>query len=460
MNINDVFEKQGSKCLELRTEPIKARVKRLKSLRSWILANRIRIQQAVYKDLHKAAEETDLNEIYVALGEVKKAIRNLKYWVMPEPERTSIAFIGTKAEIYYEPKGRVLIISPWNYPFNLAVGPLIAAIAAGNSVVIKPSELSAHTSQLLMEMAEELFDEDVVTVFNGGIDVSTELLTLPFDHIFFTGSPRVGKIVMEAASKHLTSVTLELGGKSPCIVDESVNIKDAAKKIAWGKWLNAGQTCVAPDYLFVHEKIKDAFVLALQKEAQNLYGNEDSYTRIISDDHFSRLLGWKEEAVAAGAKLIYEAGSNSDTRYMGPSIVEDVTEGTNIFENEIFGPICMIKSYGNIDEAIDLINSRPKALAAYIFARNNRVVEYFKQKTTAGSFAINETVIQFGHPSLPFGGVNNSGIGKSHGKYGFLAFSNQKSTLKQRVGFTMAKLLYPPYNKFKRLNIDFLIKYF
>ncbi|MCP4460764.1 MAG: aldehyde dehydrogenase family protein [Cytophagales bacterium] len=460
MNINEVFEKQGAKSLELRTDPIKARIRRLKDLRDWILANRTRIQEAVYKDLRKPQEEVDLCETWVTLGEVRKAIRNLKYWVMPKPESTSLAFIGTKAEVYYEPKGRALIISPWNYPFNLGVNPLISAIAAGNTVLLKPSEISTHTSLLLKEMVEELFDDDLVAVFTGGVDVSTELLKLPFDHIFFTGSPRVGKIVMEAASKHLASVTLELGGKSPCIVDESVNIKDAAKKIAWGKWLNAGQTCVAPDYVFVHEKIKTSFLEQLQKEAEILYGGEGSYTSIISEDHYNRLSQWKDQAVEAGARVSYEAESNPETRRMGPSIVEDVGKGTHLNENEIFGPICMVKSFTDIDEAIDLVNSRPKALAAYIFARNKKVVEQFKRRTSAGSFAVNDTVIQFGHPSMPFGGVNNSGIGKSHGRYGFLEFSNQKSILKQRVGFTMAKNLYPPYNKFKRLNIDFLLKYF
>lgn len=424
------------------------------------MCNRVRIQEAVFKDLCKPPEEVDLYETWIALAEVRKAIKNLKYWMMPEPESTSIAFLGTKAEVYLEPKGRVLIISPWNYPFNLAVGPLISAIAAGNTVIMKPSEISPYTSQLLKEMVEELFDADMITVFTGGVDISTELLNLPFDHLFFTGSPRVGKIIMKASSKYLASVTLELGGKSPCIVDESANIKDAAKKIAWGKWLNAGQTCVAPDYVFVHEKIKGSFLEQLQREAELLYGGESSYTSIISEDHYDRLAKWKAEAVQAGAKLTYEADSNPESRRMGPSIIEEVSEGTHLHDCEIFGPICMIKSFATIDESIDLVNSRPKALSVYIFARNNKVVEQFKRRTSAGSFVINETVLQFAHPSMPFGGVNNSGIGKAHGKHGFLAFSNQKSVLKQRIGFTIAKMLYPPYTKFKRFNIDFLLNYF
>ena len=460
MDVITLFENQKARSLDLRTESVKSRIHRLKKLRNWILNNRTRIQEALYKDLRKPPEEVDLCETYVALSEIKKAIRNVKYWMMPESESTSIAFLGTKAEVYHEPKGRTLIISPWNYPFNLAISPLTSAIAAGNTVMIKPSELSANTSLLIAEMAKELFAEDMVTVINGGVDVSTELLKLPFDHIFFTGSPRVGKVVMEAASKHLTSITLELGGKSPCIVDESVDIKDAARKIAWGKWLNGGQTCVAPDYLFVHEKIKNSFVQELQNQSELLYGDENSYTSIISEDHYNRLSKWRDEAVQAGANLIYEAPSNRETLRMGPSIVEDASSGTHLHDSEIFGPICMVKTFANIEEVIDLVNSRPKALSAYIFTKNKKVVDQFKRSTSSGSFAVNDCVLQFGHPSMPFGGVNNSGIGKSHGKHGFIAFSNQKSILKQRVGITMAKMLYPPYNLFKRLNIDFLLKYF
>lgn len=459
MDVQPIFDRQKARSLELRREKIGERVKRLRALKKWVLENRTRIQDAVYADLRKPREETDLTEIYVVLSDVKKAIRNLKYWAMPEPEGTSIPFIGTKAEVFYEPKGTVLIISPWNYPFSLGCGPLVSALAAGNTVFLKPSELSENTSELLKQMAEELFDEDMVKVMTGGVDASTELLKLPFDHIFFTGSPRVGKIVMEAASKHLASVTLELGGKSPCVVDESANIKDAAQKLAWGKWLNAGQTCLAPDFFFVHEKVKDEFVIQLQREASKLYGGDD-YSSIISQDHYNRLVDWKEEAVKQGAAVHFDGESNPETRRLAPSIVEDPSPGTRLRENEIFGPICMIKSFSSLDEVIDMVNDRQKPLSAYIFARKKKVVEEFKKRTSAGSFVVNDNVIQFGHPTMPFGGVNNSGIGKSHGRYGFIEFSNQKSVLKQRVGMTMAKILYPPYNGFKRLNIDFLLKYF
>lgn len=459
MSVQTIFENQKKRSIQLRSEPLKSRLERLKKLRKWIFDNRVSIQEAIYADLRKPAEEADLTEIYVTLSDTKKAIRNLKYWVISEPQGTSIPYLGTKAEIYYEPKGTVLIISPWNYPFSLAVGPLISAIAAGNTVFLKPSELSANTSKSIKRMVEELFDEDLVKVETGGVEVSTELLKLPFDHIFFTGSPRVGKIVMEAASKHLASITLELGGKSPCVVDESANIKDAAEKIAWGKWLNAGQTCLAPDYVFVHEKIKDQFLAKLKDEAIKLYGNED-YSSIISDDHFKRLSEWQAEAVQQGGNLYFEGMTNESERRLAPSIVEDVKPGTHLHDNEIFGPICLIKSFGNIDEVIEMVNSRPKALSAYIFARKTSTIDAFKKRTSAGSFVINDVVLQFAHPTMPFGGVNNSGIGKSHGKTGFMAFSNEKSVLKQRIGFTMAKTLYPPYNSFKRMTINFLLKYF
>ncbi|MEQ9230421.1 MAG: aldehyde dehydrogenase family protein, partial [Cyclobacteriaceae bacterium] len=329
MSVQTIFENQKKRSIQLRSEPLKSRLERLKKLRKWIFDNRVSIQEAIYADLRKPAEEADLTEIYVTLSDTKKAIRNLKYWVISEPQGTSIPYLGTKAEIYYEPKGTVLIISPWNYPFSLAVGPLISAIAAGNTVFLKPSELSANTSKLIKRMVEELFDEDLVKVETGGVEVSTELLKLPFDHIFFTGSPRVGKIVMEAASKHLASITLELGGKSPCVVDESANIKDAAEKIAWGKWLNAGQTCLAPDYVFVHEKIKDQFLAKLKDEAIKLYGNED-YSSIISDDHFKRLSEWQAEAVQQGGNLYFEGMTNESERRLAPSIVEDVKPGTHL----------------------------------------------------------------------------------------------------------------------------------
>lgn len=459
MSTQTIFESQKSKALQLRTEPIKDRIARLKKLRQWVLGNRTKIQQALYADLRKSPEEADLTEVYVVLSDLKKAIKNLKYWVMSEPMGTSLSYFGTKGEIYYEPKGTVLIISPWNYPFSLALGPMISAIAAGNTLFVKPSELSENTSNLINQMAEELFDEDMVKVVTGGVEASTELLKLPFDHVFFTGSPRVGKIVMEAAAKHLASVTLELGGKSPCVVDQSASVKDAAQKIAWGKWLNAGQTCVAPDYVLVHEKIKAPFMAELKKQAEQLYGGSD-YCSIISDGHYQRLAEWQEEAINQGAKLYFEGKTDESKRRLAPTIIEDVSEGTHLNENEIFGPLCVIKSHSSLDEVIDLVNSRPKALSAYIFARKSAVIEEFKQRTSAGSFVVNDVVLQFAHPTLPFGGVNNSGIGKSHGKAGFLAFSNEKSVLRQRVGFTMAKTLYPPYNGFKRKMIDLLLRYF
>jgi len=456
--MHTLFDRQKQHSIVLRSSTIKDRVNKLKALRRWVLDNRPRIQAAVFKDLRKSAEEADISEIYVVTSALNKTIRNLKYWVQPEPQRFSLTFLGTRGEVYYEPKGTVLIISPWNYPFNLAVGPLIHAIAAGNTVMMKPSELSAHTSELIRQMAEEVFQPEEVSVFSGGVDVSTELLKLPFDHIFFTGSPRVGKIVMEAAAKHLASVTLELGGKSPCVIDDTADVKDAAQKVAWGKWLNAGQTCLAPDYVFVHEKIKDQFLSELKSEVIRQYGDQD-YSCIISDGHFDRLKAWKEEALTKGAKLYYEGSNDPAVRRLAPAILEDVAPDTHLHENEIFGPLCMVKGFRDLDDVINMVNSRPKALSSYLFSKNKRAIRAFKARTSSGALLINDTLIHFGHPSLPFGGVNNSGIGKSHGKYGFLEFSHPKAVLKQRVGFTMAKLLHPPFTKLKKWNIEFMIKY-
>jgi aldehyde dehydrogenase (NAD+) len=459
MDMQEIFISQKKRSISKRTSTIKQRLRTLKVLRVWILNNRARIQEAVFKDLRKSPEEADISEIYVVTSALNKVIRNLKYWTEPETDVFDLTYLGTKGEVYYEPKGTVLIISPWNYPFNLAVGPLIYALAAGNTAILKPSELSVHTSELIRQMCEEIFEPDEVIAFTGGVEVSTELLKLPFDHIFFTGSPRVGKIVMEAASKNLASITLELGGKSPCVVDESANIKDAAEKIAWGKWLNAGQTCLAPDYLFVHEKIKEQFLSELKKEVIRQYGEKD-YSCIISDGHFDRLKSWKEEALTKGATLYYEGKSDPAERRLAPTIIEDVTADTHLHEDEIFGPICIVKSYSSLDEVIGIVNARPKALSAYIFSSNKKSIASFKQRTSSGALLVNDTLIHFAHPNLPFGGVNNSGIGKTHGKYGLMEFSHPKSVLKQRVGWTMAKLFHPPYTKFKKLTIDLLIKYF
>jgi aldehyde dehydrogenase (NAD+) len=365
-----------------------------------------------------------------------------------------------------EPKGVCLIIAPWNYPVNLLLGPAVSAIAAGNTLIMKPSEITPHTAALMSKLINDNFDSDELCVVEGGVEETTELLSLPFDHIFFTGSTAVGKVVMKAASEHLTSVTLELGGKSPAIVDATADIKDAAEKIVWGKWVNNGQTCIAPDYVMVHESVKGQFLEEMKKCISNFFvpngetfSNSPFYSRVVSDRHFKRLAAMIEDAINKGAVLAIGGQVDASERLIEPTVLENVSEDSTLLLEEIFGPILPVNSFQNIDAVIDKINNNQKPLALYIFSKSKEVITKVEGSTSSGSACINDCVLQFMQPNLPFGGVNHSGIGKAHGHYGFLEFSNQKSILKQRIGLTSAKSLYPPYTGAKQKMIDFMMKY-
>lgn len=458
--IHDLFHQVKKRSKELRTSSLQERREKLKKLEDWILSNRSKIHDAVYKDLQKPWQETDLTEVFVVLAEIRKARKNLKSWMASKPAATSPTYFGTKAYTYPEPKGACLIIAPWNYPFQLAIAPLVSAIAAGNAAIMKPSEYSEHTSALIKEMCDSLFQVNEVSTVLGAVDESQELLKLPFDHIFFTGSPQVGKIVMGAASKHLTSVTLELGGKSPTIVDETANIKDTAEKIAWGKWLNAGQTCIAPDYLMVHESVREKLIEELVVQSTKIYGKKEAYGGIIGRNHHNRINDFMADAIEKGANIEFGGKSDRENLRFTPTLLSNVSKDSLVMKEEIFGPILPLIEYTHLSEAIQIINEKEKPLALYLFSKNKINIERVKKETSAGMMAINDAVIQFAHPNLPIGGVNNSGIGKAHGYTGFLAFSNEKAILKQRTGFTMAKSVYPPYSKFKNFMIDFMVKYF
>ncbi len=380
---------------------------------------------------------------------------------------TPVTFLGTKAHIQYEPKGSSLIIAPWNYPFNLAICPLISAISAGCTAIVKPSEMTPHVSSLILSMIGELFEEKEVCVVEGGLEASQLLLAKPFDHIFFTGSPAVGKIVMRSASDHLGSVTLELGGKSPVIITKSADLKDAARKIASTKFVNCGQTCVAPDFILIPTSVRDEFVNHLKEAIATLYESEGSgvelspdYGRIVNERHFSRLNELVEDAAKKGA-VIAKGGKNlPDENYIEPTILTHVTNDMMIMQDEIFGPLLPILDYEDLDKALAFVNQMPKPLALYAFSNDAKKLNYIFHKTSSGGAVANDCILHFLHPELPFGGVNNSGIGKSHGHFGFLEFSNQKGVLKQRVGFTAVSPLFPPYNKTKELLIDGLLKWF
>jgi len=450
----------------LRAETVATRRHRLDRLAGWLTANRTAIQEALFQDFKKPPEETDLTEIWPALTEIRHSRRHLKKWLARRRVGTPLALAGTRGWVQVEPKGVVLIIAPWNYPFYLALDPLASALAAGNAVVIKPAEQTPATAALLRRMAEALFSPDEVLVLEGGREVATELLRLPWNHIFFTGSPQVGRIVMRAAAEHLSGVTLELGGKSPAIVDETANLRDAAEKIVWGKFLNAGQTCVAPDYLLVHASVRDALLVELRQVIGRYYGRDNeaikaskSFARIVNEHHFARLAALLEDAEARGATVAQGGSFDEHQRYLEPTILTDVPAGAAILEEEIFGPILPVLTFEELAETAAYINARPRPLAQYVFTTSPTHRRYLLGSIAAGGAAVNETIIQLAHPDLPFGGVGNSGLGRAHGHAGFLAFSNEKAVLQQRVGFTGIKPFYPPYTGRVRRLLGLLLKY-
>ena len=461
------FEKLRKRSLELRQESLSNRIALLRKLEKWLHANRERIGSAVHSDFQKPLLEVDTSEVYPVLTELRHAVNHLEEWTRPKKIDAPLSYVGTRSEIRYEPKGVCLIMAPWNFPFNLCVGPLISCLAAGNAAIVKPSELTPHTSRLVKEMVNEIFEDDLVCVEEGGIRVSQDLLELPFDHIFFTGSPAVGKIVMQAASRHLTSITLELGGKSPTVVDSSANLKDAARRIAFGKFLNNGQTCIAPDYLLVENSIKHKFIEYLRLEVLKLFGdgssideNSASYSRMINLRNFNRVQDLIRDAEERGAMALRLGGSNAKTNFLAPVILTDISPDSRISKEEIFGPVLPILSFSRAEEVILQINQRPKPLALYIFSNRKSFQESIMRNTSSGGVCINECVLQYTHPNLPFGGVNNSGIGKSHGEYGFLAFSNEKPVLRQKRGWAAPYLLHPPYTIRMKKIVDVLLKWF
>lgn len=461
------FSSLRQKTHELRRESLAERKRRLKALEGWIHAHRDRIGQAVHADYRKPLLEVDTSEIYPVLTELRHALHNLEQWAAPTKIDAPITYLGTRSEVRYEPKGTCLIMAPWNFPFNLCIGPLVSCLAAGNNAVVKPSEMTPNTSRLIREMVTEIFPPDIVFVAEGGVDVAKELLKLPFDHIFFTGSTAVGRQVMQAAATHLSSVTLELGGKSPTLIDRSANLRDAAKRIAFGKWLNNGQTCIAPDYILVDASVEENFIALLKEEVKNIFGDgkeideqSASYSRLATDRQYGRVRALVDDAVARGAKAHPLGPDNANERFMAPVILTGAPPEAKVWEEEIFGPVLPIAPFTDMEQAAALIRNLPKPLALYIFSQRREFQEYFLGGISSGTACINDCVLQFTHPCLPFGGVNDSGIGKSHGHFGFLAFSNEKPVLRQKGGYAGPYLLYPPYTKGMKKIVDALLKWF
>jgi len=464
---SELFASQLPTSIAWRSSTLVERKERLLKLLNWITTHQEAIHEALWLDFNKPAIEVDLNEIFPVTSEIKHCLKNLSNWMRPQPQPTPLPMLGTSAFVVAEPKGRALLISPWNFPFNLAIGPLVSALAAGCPAILKPSEYAPHTAQLVQDLVSDLFAPHEVAVCLGEKEVASELLGLPFDHIFFTGSPAIGKIVMRAAAQHLSSVTLELGGKSPVILDASADLKDAAEKLIWGKFVNCGQTCIAPDYILVPEDKKEIFIGHAREVLTRYYDPEEKgimqspdYARLINAKHFDRIRQLLEDSLRKGAQV--EAGGELDeeTRYVAPTLISNIGEDMLVFQEEIFGPILPILTYSHLNDALALIHSQPKPLALYFFGKDESRAKRVMAETSSGNLVINDCVLHFLHSELPFGGVNNSGIGKAHGKYGFLAFSNEKGVLKQRIGFNNVSLLRPPYGLRVKKLIATMMKWF
>jgi len=462
--IQTLFNNQKENQFKVANKPIVERRKKLKQLKTAIeVTFRDEIRTALYQDFKKHRSESDLTEIYPIVGEIKYVLNNLKKWTSKKRVTTPLAFLGASSHIQHEPKGVCLIISPWNFPFNLTFGPLISAIAAGNTVVLKPSEHTVNSSHLIKKIIKSIFSEDEVVVIEGAVETSKHLLSFPFNHIFFTGSPNVGKIVMASAAKNLTSVTLELGGKSPTIIDETANINTAAKRIVWGKFINAGQICIAPDYIFVHDNKKKELVVALQKYLNVFFCDDinksNAFPRIVNKSHTKRIINLIEDSKNRGAEIAFGGISSVEDKYIQPTLITNVSLDAEIMEQEIFGPVLPIIDFEDINEVIKEINSREKPLALYIYSNKKNNIKHLIKNTRAGGTCVNNNDIHFFNNNLPFGGSNNSGIGKSHGFFGFQAFSNARSIYTQHISGAL-ELLMPPYTNLKQKLIDLTIKWF
>jgi aldehyde dehydrogenase (NAD+) len=427
------------------TKELAFRKQQLTQLKQAIITHEQQIIDALHADLGKPAFQSYSTELFFCLQEIKYVISNLECWACPARVATPWYLFPAKSSIVQEPLGSVLILAPWNYPFHLIIMPLIGALAAGNCAVLKPSELAPHTAAMIARLMHATFDPSYVAVVQGGSTVAHALTQQPFDHIFFTGSPAVGKLVMQAAASNLTSLTLELGGKNPCIVDRNVSLEVAAKRIVQGKFANAGQSCVAPDYVLVHVDDKDALVRCMQDALVQMYGinaaQSPDYPRIVNAAHYERLV-----ALMGTAPILYGGAHDRTALFIAPTILAVDNDKHLLMHDEIFGPLLPLITYTQLDEVLAAFKHRPKPLAVYIFSKRTTVVQQVINNTASGSVAINTTALQIANPHLPFGGVGMSGFGRYHGKASFLTFSNAKSVLATSLSLDMP-WWYPPYKR-------------
>ena len=445
-----IFAAQAPARRRLAKTDARARIARLRRLREVVLQHRDDLEAAVWEDFRKPGPEFEITELQVVLGELAHTIRRLPKWMRPRRVPTPVLLTGGRSRVHPEPRGRVLVLSPWNYPFQLAFAPLVAAVAAGNAVMLRPSEKTPAVNRVMARIVAGAFPEDEVAMVLGGVPVAEALLALPFDHFFFTGSTEVGRRVMHAAADHMASVTLELGGKSPAIVDRTADVDAAAERIVWGKFVNAGQTCVATDYVLVDASVAPAFLDAARATLARFYGSgsavreSDHFARLIDRRAYDRLSAALDEAVSSGA--VIEAGGerHAETLYIAPTIVSGVDPDGALMRDEIFGPVLPVLAVRGLDEAIDFVAHRPKPLALYLFSRSGDARTRVLEETSAGGTVMNHTICHLGNPDLPFGGVGESGMGAYHGHAGFRAFSHERSVLHMgRLHLT--GLYYPPY---------------
>ncbi|MDN8709771.1 aldehyde dehydrogenase [Staphylococcus aureus] len=443
------FNTQQTKDISFRKDQLKKLSKAIKSYESDIL-------EALYTDLGKNKVEAYATEIGITLKSIKNARKELKNWTKTKNVDTPLYLFPTKSYIKKEPYGTVLIIAPFNYPFQLVFEPLIGAIAAGNTAIIKPSELTPNVARVIKRLINETFDANYIEVIEGGIEETQTLIHLPFDYVFFTGSENVGKIVYQAASENLVPVTLEMGGKSPVIVDETANIKVASERICFGKFTNAGQTCVAPDYILVHESVKDDLITALSKTLREFYGQNiqqsPDYGRIVNLKHYHRLTSLLN---SEQMNIVFGGHSDEDERYIEPTLLDHVTSDSAIMQEEIFGPILPILTYQSLDEAIAFIHQRPKPLSLYLFSEDENATQRVINDLSFGGGAINDTLMHLANPKLPFGGVGASGMGRYHGKYSFDTFTHEKSYIFKSTRLESGVRLPPYKGKFKYIKAFF-----
>jgi len=448
--INKIYQLQVHNKSTIKHSTAEKRIAWIKKLLHAINTEEKAIEQALYQDFHKSGIETAITEILAVQLELKHIIKNLKGWMKDRSVGRSLMMPNVKAYLHYEPKGNTLIITPWNYPFQLPLVHLASSIAAGNTVILKLSEFSPNSNAVIKKLISELFPQDHVAVIEGAVEETTQLLNYRFDHIHFTGSAKVGKIVMEAASKNLTGITLELGGKSPAIIDKNVNLKQVVKNIIWAKFVNAGQTCIAPDYVLAHRHQKNQLEDIFREELIEAFGsdalNSPDYARIINAGQFERLREGLENAKTLGAKIISGGSTVEKLNYIEPTIITNVAATNPLMTDEIFGPILPIVYYSQIQEAIDFINKKEKPLALYVFSKDSNFNKHVIRHTSAGSTCLNDAMIQIMHPKLPFGGVNNSGIGQSTGRYGFKSFSHERAVADVKM-MPLSSMFWFPYTE-------------